>query len=269
MNIKFIFTDLDGTLLDTAKKPGNKSIKVLKILKQRGFHLGIATGRSVDIVLNLLAEWGLDDQFDWIVGMNGAQLYNIKNHALYRQHLLTIDQLHKLISMLYSYDLNLYLYDCITHKAMLKRLDEFGAMIIKLNHSVYEIKNLTKLHKEYEKLLVLAEPSLLLDINQKLINYEGINVMRTLPYCLEIVNQHNSKLNAIRQICNYEKVDLSAVMAFGDQENDMEMIMECGLGVAMLNGLECLKQKADMCTEYTNENDGVGEFLNTYFQLKQ
>lgn len=64
MNIKFIFTDLDGTLLDKDKKPGIKSIKTLLNLKQQGVHLGIATGRSVDIVLNLLDEWGLNNQIE-------------------------------------------------------------------------------------------------------------------------------------------------------------------------------------------------------------
>lgn len=164
--IKYIFTDLDGTLLDTDKKPGIKSIKALRILKQQGYHLGIATGRSVDIVLNLLIEWRLKDQIDWIIGMNGAQLYHIKNNVLYRQHLLTIDQLKKLTTMLEHDDVNLYLYDCMNHKAMLKRMDDYGKTIINFNQSEYEIIDFTELDKSYEKILVLAKPSTLSEINQ-------------------------------------------------------------------------------------------------------
>lgn len=269
MNIKFIFTDLDGTLLDKDKKPGIKSIKTLLNLKQQGVHLGIATGRSVDIVLNLLDEWGLNNQIEWIIGMNGAQLYHTSNNALYRQHLLTTVQLNKLWTMLNHYDVNLYLYDCIKHKAMLRRMDEYGQTIINFNRSEYEIIDFTNFNKNYEKILVLAEPSLLTDIYPKLNSYEELKALRTLPYCIEIISRHNSKMNAICQVCEYENILLSEVMAFGDEENDKEMIMECGFGVAMLNGCECLKQEADACTSFTNNKDGVGEFLTEYFNIEK
>lgn len=267
--IKYIFTDLDGTFLDAEKKPGIKSIEAFRILKQQGYHLGIATGRSVDIVLNLLIEWELKDQIDWIIGMNGAQLYHIKNNVLYRQHLLTIKQLKKLTSMLEHDDVNLYLYDCMNHKAMLKRMDDYGKTIINFNRSEYEIIDFTELHKSYEKMLVLAKPSKLSEINQKLNDYHSIKAMRTLPYCIEIVSQYNSKLNAIQNICDYENIHLSEVMAFGDEENDMEMIMGCQVGVAMRNGSEALKEKADACTFHTNNEDGVGEFLIQYFNIEK
>lgn len=269
MNIKFIFTDLDGTLLDKVKKPGIKSIKALLNLKQQGVHLGIATGRSVDIVLNLLDEWGLNNQIEWIIGMNGAQLYHTKNNALYRQHLLTTDELNKLCAMLNHYDVNLYLYDYIKHKAMLRRMDEYGQTIINFNRSEYEIIDFNHFNKNYEKMLVLAEPSLLTDIYQKLNSYEELKALRTLPYCVEIISRHNSKMNAIRQVCEYEKIFLSEVMAFGDEENDKEMIMECGVGIAMQNGCKELKEKADACTFHTNNEDGVGEFLIHYFNIEK
>lgn len=269
MSIKYIFTDLDGTLLNDDKKPGIKSIKALKILKQQGYHLGIATGRSVDIVLNLLEEWGLNNQLDWIIGMNGAQLYHTKHNALYRQHLLTFDQLNKLTAMLYDYDVNLYLYDCINHKALLRRMDEYGKTIINFNRSEYEIIDLHNLNKNYEKMLVLATPSILSEINPKLNDFQDIKAMRTLPFCIEIVSQYNSKLNAIQHICDYENIQLSEVMAFGDEENDMEMITECGFGVAMKNGREALKKKADACTSFSNNEDGVAAFLMHYFKIEK
>lgn len=267
--IKYIFTDLDGTLLDTDKKPGIKSIKALRILKQQGYHLGIATGRSVDIVLNLLIEWRLKNQIEWIIGMNGAQLYHTSNNALYRQHLLTTVQLNKLTTMLEHDDVNLYLYDCMNHKAMLKRMDDYGKTIINFNQSEYEIIDFTELDKSYEKMLVLAKPSTLSEINQKLNDCHDIKAMRTLPYCIEIVSRYNSKLNAIQNICDYENIHLSEVMAFGDEENDMEMIIGCQVGVAMRNGSEALKQKADACTFHTNNEDGVGEFLIHYFNIEK
>ena len=56
-------------------------------------------------------------------------------------------------------------------------------------------------------------------------------------------------------------------MAFGDEMNDLDLLLECGIGVAMLNGNEQIKARADCCTEYDNNHDGVGEFLYQYFNI--
>ena len=54
-------------------------------------------------------------------------------------------------------------------------------------------------------------------------------------------------------------------MSFGDNNNDIEMIEESKVGVAMSNATNELKQKADFITDYDNDHDGIMKFLKQYF----
>lgn len=56
------------------------------------------------------------------------------------------------------------------------------------------------------------------------------------------------------------------IIAFGDEDNDLEMLEFAGCGVAMGNGIDEVKQIANRTTA-TNEEDGVARFLKEYFSL--
>ena len=58
------------------------------------------------------------------------------------------------------------------------------------------------------------------------------------------------------------------VVAIGDAHNDLEMVVNSGLGVAMKNSDDILKQNADIITQYTNEQDGLAKFLEELFELR-
>lgn len=267
MKIRWLFIDLDGTLLNQHKQPGSKGLSAIRTLKQKGLHIGLATGRSVDIVVKLLTSWQLINHIDVIIGMNGAQIYSLKEAACFRRHLLSAEQLNAVISHCLPYNINYYLYDMMKQKAYLRRLDEYSKHIITINQSAYVIQELPIINN-YEKLLVLCEPSKSAAIINSLQPFDDLRVMQTLPYCLEIVSIENSKLSAVRQICEHEGCSLREVMALGDEMNDLDLLLDCGIGVAMLNGNEQLKASAECCTEYDNNHDGVGEFLYQYFHIE-
>lgn len=151
-------------------------------------------------------------------------------------------------------------------KAYLHRLDDYGKYIISINQSAYDIQA-QPIINNYEKLLVLCEPSTSKAVIDSLQSFTDLRVMRTLPFCLEIVSIENSKCNAVRQICEHEGCSLREVMGFGDEMRILDLLLECGIGVAMLNGNEQIKASADCCTEYDNNHDGVGEFLYQYFNI--
>ena len=52
-------------------------------------------------------------------------------------------------------------------------------------------------------------------------------------------------------------------MAFGDGENDLSMIIEAGIGVAMENGMDFLKANADYVTK-SNDEDGVAAAIDRF-----
>jgi Predicted hydrolases of the HAD superfamily len=79
----------------------------------------------------------------------------------------------------------------------------------------------------------------------------------------QIAVREVNKLNALNYILHKLGTTLDKVMFFGDDINDMELIKECGIGVAMGNAAEAVKEAADFVTR-SNEEDGIAVFLDEF-----
>ncbi|ATZ16145.1 hypothetical protein JN01_0455 [Entomoplasma freundtii] len=77
-----------------------------------------------------------------------------------------------------------------------------------------------------------------------------------------LTNKNASKGFAVNIIAQYYNKNIQNVIAFGDQMNDFEMIQKVGYGVAMKNAADALKFVADGVTHKTNDEGGVGDYLN-------
>lgn len=82
------------------------------------------------------------------------------------------------------------------------------------------------------------------------------------PMC-DINGRGVSKATGIQRVCELMGIDLSRVIAFGDDRNDLEMIRDVGVGVAMGNGLAAVQEVADYVTD-SCENLGVVKALRHY-----
>ncbi len=67
-------------------------------------------------------------------------------------------------------------------------------------------------------------------------------------------------------VAEYLDIPRKNIIAFGDEDNDLEMIEYAGTGVAMGNGIEELKNIADAIT-FSNEEDGIAFYLNDHLNL--
>lgn len=85
--------------------------------------------------------------------------------------------------------------------------------------------------------------------------------------CLEIVQAGVQKAMAVEVIANDYQIDREDILAFGDEDNDYEMIQYAGLGVRMKNGIDGLLKVCDDTTEFTNDEDGLAHYLRKYFSL--
>jgi len=81
--------------------------------------------------------------------------------------------------------------------------------------------------------------------------------------CL-VMNRHASKLNAVKRLVEQIGLSVSEVAVFGDDYNDLEMIKYFGLGVAMSNAIDEVRQAADAVTIFSNDEDGVARFIEEY-----
>ena len=86
---------------------------------------------------------------------------------------------------------------------------------------------------------------------------------------IEILPKGVSKYNSINELANNLNITNNEIMAFGDGLNDVEMIEKCGIGVAMDNALDEVKEKANYVTRKNNNQLGVINFLEEYLNNKK
>lgn len=101
-------------------------------------------------------------------------------------------------------------------------------------------------------------------IQKEIINsVEGINFFKSQSHILEIVPTGVSKGLTLKHLIELLGIEREELIAIGDDENDISMIEFAGLGVAMGNAKEKVKQSADYITSTNNEN-GVGEIIKKF-----
>ncbi|MDU5414364.1 MAG: HAD-IIB family hydrolase, partial [Clostridium perfringens] len=98
---------------------------------------------------------------------------------------------------------------------------------------------------------------------EELKKYEDLEVVSSSPSNFEVMNKGTSKGRAVKVLADILNINREEIMCLGDSENDLSMIEFAGLGVAMGNAEEFLKEKADYITD-TNENDGVAKAIEKF-----
>ena len=94
-------------------------------------------------------------------------------------------------------------------------------------------------------------------------NFEDTSFYLSKDNYLEVTSQSVSKENALLEIAKYYDISLSQTMAIGDNYNDIPMLKLAGLGVAMANAPQAVKNEADIETVSNNDN-GVSKVIEDY-----
>ena len=89
---------------------------------------------------------------------------------------------------------------------------------------------------------------------------ESLTVVQTAPFYLEIIPERINKGQGLRDVCDALGISVAETISFGDAANDIPMIREAGVGVAMGNASEAVKAAADLVTA-TNNCDGIAAAL--------
>ena len=274
--IKAVFFDIDGTLLNDRKKVSETTQKAISELKNQGIFVGLATGRGPAFVAPFMENLGLD----FAVTYNGQ--YIISRDRVIYQNQLPKSTVYRLIKyaqerrrevslgtsmgLLGSNIINMGTsrFGQAASRLVPKRLTKFVERSFKNIIRRIKPQNLetlkTIMREPVYQVVMVATEGETSKIQDK---FPHIKITRSSPYSADLISQGQSKIKGIERLGQAFDFDLSEVMTFGDSENDIEMLLRSGIGVAMGNATEAAKQTAHYITDTNNQN-GIAKALSHY-----
>ncbi len=278
LTVKAVFFDIDGTLLTDNRTVLASTVQAINQLKHRGYLVGLATGRGPNFSLPYMASLNLDIAIcyngQYIFDRKGVisaqelpkdSLVSLVNYAQKKQRDLSFGTATDMVgSRLLHVGVRKWAY------WLAKRLPDFMAdlLMVGFNHGYRRIwpktreSMMAKLEQPIYQVVMLASKK---ETDKLGYLFPKLTFTRSSPFAADIISKGMSKLKGIAVVANRFNFDLSQVMAFGDSDNDIEMVRGVGLGIAMGNGKRKLKQFANYTTA-SNNDGGIAAALE-HFKL--
>ena len=249
MSIKMIVTDLDGTLLRRDKTISEYTASVFYRCRNAGIKIIFATARPVRAVEKWL---NIDIQSDACIYHNGAVIKI--GEELFQEtgieHVVVnklLEDARQINNMRVAVEISDMLYA------------NFDASIVwpGVEYIMTDFCDLPKLPAD--KIIFITADKVEINKIEELFN-ENMYWEISENEVLMVMNKNARKRNAIKGIAEHFGFTLSDITAFGDDYNDVEMLRDCGIGVAVANAIDEAKASADYVCD-TNDNDGVAKWL--------
>ncbi|MFT8704830.1 HAD family hydrolase [Bifidobacterium aquikefiricola] len=267
MNIRMIAMDLDGTLLrNDHSSVSEASLQAISAAHSSNIVCAVATGRIFSIIPDQVR--AIPD-IGWSVTSNGAVLYD---NAMLTDG--TYVDPHGAARLLHGIPQNTWIemWSCGRIYVGRRQWEQMDAYSLRPLH----VEALQRIGKVIDDLQQLIDNQMPIEkINFPSIDKATQNmVMSTLldnefysfipmHEGLEVMGATVSKEHGIQRLCSVLGIGLENVLAIGDSENDIEMLQACGLGIAMGNALDEVKDAADAVT-LSNEENGLALAIDRY-----
>lgn len=272
--IKILVFDLDGTLYNSKKQIDQQTIDKIIDLQKKEIIVGIATGRFYAELEEVVSQLKLREFGGFVASSNGLEIHDFKNKTIKRFPQITNAQANECIALARQYHLKSWVWqDGSYHMFYLYFFRWIQKFFSKSTSDWHYIKFLKKVHFEkkvylkceaYDKIcfMGLRIRGFLTNVQH---NYMDYHFYKAGPFTYELCHKQVGKLEAVQWICESYDICLDEVMAFGDNDNDVELNRACGYGVAMKNGCKEIKKVARYISDFTNDKQGVLICLNLFF----
>jgi Cof subfamily protein (haloacid dehalogenase superfamily) len=242
---KLAVFDIDGTLLNRARNVLPSTLEAIQQLQSQGVHVAIATGRNYK-----MAKWVIEatNIHDYVV-CTGSALYiadqlvdartldvgDVRRFMAYTQS-LGVNFMAESADELYAENADDPLLQRVLRGCRTTVLDAPG---YGLQHEI--VQGLALLNEQQE----LAAP-----------DFKHLKFKRFSKYGVDVLPADVSKAGGIARLATHLNVDAQNVVAFGDNQNDKEMLSAAGIGIAMGHATSDVQAQADYVTDDC-DNDGI------------
>ena len=276
MIIKAIVLDIDGTLLNTGKIISEKTKQALIAAQEKGIKVILASGRPTTGMLELAEQLEMTKYEGFLVSYNGARVTDCLTKKVLFNQAMSIETGQAILEHLKKFDVipmidkEDYLYVNDVYSGMLDLPD--GAFnIIEYearggNFKLSEIDDLAAFATfPINKFLIAAQPEYLQKIAPALHAPfdEIVTAAFSAPFYFEFTDKGIDKAKALNTVFPEMGIHSENIIAFGDGHNDRSIIEYAGIGVAMGNAVDALKEIADDVTLSCDE-DGIAAGLEKY-----
>ncbi|MCI8337158.1 MAG: Cof-type HAD-IIB family hydrolase [Lachnospiraceae bacterium] len=252
--VKAIFFDIDGTLLShqSGTVPLSARSAIFQ-LREKGIKLFTATGRHINEIQRLPVG---DLPFDGYITLNGQICLDSNRTVLYDAPISTEDT-ERMTSIFEKKEIPILMIEAdrvyinfinstvrATQKAISTPLPEIGTYT---GNKVYQY-------------IVYGDEK---DVHALTEQLSWCKMSQWNPHAFDIIPLKGGKIAGIQHILKHFGLQSQEAMAFGDGDNDIEMLHHVGIGVAMGNANDAVKRHADYLTADIDQ-DGVKKALEFY-----
>ena len=288
---KLVAIDLDGTMLNQYGIITEKTKKAISKAQEKGVEVMIASGRAITSVKRFSKEINSNKYF---ISGNGAITYDIKNNKILYENILSKTKALKIIKICEE---NSIYYNVYTENGIIAKNLSYNTLYYYKDNLTKPDENRTHINivenvydyfeQREEKILKIMicdeHKTVFNSIVRKLKELSEIEVLEVSHMSRKIIKQGSDEIaleyfytevsakdvdkwNALEEIIGLMNISKEEVVTIGDNANDLKMITNAGLGVAMGESAPYVKQSADIIAP-TNDEDGVAIILNKIFDL--
>lgn len=244
MSIKLVITDIDGTLIDHTEHIPDELVQTVKKCKDHGIHFALATGRTEELVLPIINKLNITEP---CVIANGASIYHDGTYLM--THGFSAYPILDLIKKADSTGLTVTFSDEQGERAI--RQTDYVISHQKIGgrfKSYIDVHAIDWKQKQFQKIMFMDENrSGQIDFYQQALrkysDYYWVTTYSDLA--VELGPKDCNKATGLADLTRILGLSMNEVMACGDFLNDLEMIQEAGIGVAVGNAARELKDAAD------------------------
>lgn len=268
INPHIIALDLDGTLLKDDKTISNRAKRTLQKAREQGHHVVISTGRPYRASHMYYKELRLSSP---IVNFNGSYVHHPLDSSFDVYHsALDLSIAKEIVHSCKEIGTKNMFAEGINNVYAHQTDKSFNEVFQVEDGNFYEGDLLEILQENPTCLLIDSTEEKVEAIRSHLTNIHADVIEHRrwgVPWNLiEVIKSGVNKAVGLQKVASYYGIPKERIIAFGDEDNDFEMIEYVGHGIAMGNAIPQLKALANDVT-LTNEEDGVSSYLETFLKL--
>ena len=259
--IKIILSDIDGTFLKDDKHPPELHVKAIKAVVDKGLRFVFVSARMPEAIYPITD--ALNMAHTPVISYGGGFVLTEDEEIIFDKKMPADDSAKILAEMKRTWqDITINYYT--GRRWFVEEIDKRVQFEMDITGATAEIKNFGDLLSENilpNKILVMCEPPTCEEMERELgKKFPTLNVVRSAPYLLEIMDKSISKATGIEILLRHYGYTVDEAIAFGDNYNDIEMLSYIPQSVVMANAPAAVKKLAAAVTD-SNEVGGIYTYL--------